>query len=131
MAADDPIRLVDRYLLLCEDRRLNEAGLLLAPDALIVFPGGRRFRSPVEIAASATGQYRWVRKRRDRYLVGAEGDRISVTSLGTLYGEGLDGVAFESVRYADVFLLQDGLIVEQHVYNDLALSRNAVPTPTP
>lgn len=123
MGTEDPADLIDRYLQLCEDRQLAEAGALLAPGVLIVFPGGRVFGSLTEMAAAATGRYRWVRKHRDRYLVGTEagGDRISVTSLGTLYGEGNDGSPFDQIRYADVFLLKDGLITEQHVYNDLAV----------
>ncbi|MEV0394408.1 MULTISPECIES: nuclear transport factor 2 family protein [Polymorphospora] len=129
MGTEDPAGLIDRYLQLCEDRELTEAGRLLAPGALIVFPGGRVFGSLTEMAAAATGRYRWVRKHRDRYLVGTEGDRICVTSLGTLYGEGNDGEPFDRIRYADVFLLQDGLITEQHVYNDLAVERPAIADP--
>ncbi|MDG4819979.1 DUF4440 domain-containing protein [Micromonospora sp. WMMD956] len=117
----DAARLVDHYLQLCEDRDLDRAGRLLAPGALIVFPGGRRFASLPELASAATGTYRWVRKHRDRYLVGvAPDDGVSVTSLGRLYGQWPDGEPFDGIRYADVFVLRDGLIVEQHVYNDLA-----------
>lgn len=119
----DPVGLVDNYLQLCEDRYLDEAGRFLASGVRIVFPGGRVFADLAEMAAAATGQYRWVRKLRDRYFVGDLGDQTSVTSLGTLYGEGNDGVAFDSIRYADVFLIRDGLVVEQNVYNDLAAVR--------
>nr|MDT0661249.1 hypothetical protein [Micromonospora sp. DSM 115978] len=122
MVTADPVGLVDRYLQLCEDRRLDEASTLLVPQPLIVFPGGRRYRSLAELVAGATGRYRWVRKHRDRYLVGVESDRVTVTSLGTLYGEALDGRPFDSIRYADVFVLSGGLIAEQHVFNDLAES---------
>lgn len=117
--AEDPATVVDRYLRLCEDRRLDEAVRLLAPRASIVFPGDRRYASPHEMAAAASGTYRWVRKHRDRYLVGTHGDEVAVTSLGRLYGQWPDGTGFDGIRYADVFLLRDGLIVEQHVFNDL------------
>ncbi|RAY16192.1 hypothetical protein DPM19_04630 [Actinomadura craniellae] len=115
-----PAALVDHYLQLCEDRRLAEAALLLAPDARLCFPGGRIHTSLPQMAAAAAGHYRWVRKRRDRYFEapGDGSDRV-VTSLGTLYGEDLAGEAFSGVRYADVFVLRDGLIAEQHVFNDL------------
>ncbi|WP_431906439.1 nuclear transport factor 2 family protein [Micromonospora carbonacea] len=117
----DAARLVDHYLQLCEDRDLDRAGRLLAPGALIVFPGGRRFASLAELASASGGTYRWVRKHRDRYLVGvAAADGVSVTSLGRLYGQWPDGEPFDGIRYADVFVLRDGLIAEQHVYNDLA-----------
>ncbi|MEV0330780.1 DUF4440 domain-containing protein [Micromonospora echinospora] len=116
----DAARLVDHYLQLCEDRDLDQAGRLLAPGAWIVFPGGRCFDTLHELASAATGTYRWVRKHRDRYLVGDAGDGVSVVSLGRLYGQWPDGTPFDGIRYADVFVLRDGLIVEQHVYNDLA-----------
>ena len=115
--------LVDRYLRLCEDRRLDEAATLLAPDARLVFPGPRVHSSLPEMAAASAGRYRWVRKERERYFEGtADGGLRSVTSLGTLYGEDPAGRPFSGVRYVDVFVLRDGLITEQHVYNDLALA---------
>jgi hypothetical protein len=119
--------LVERYLLLCEERRLTEAAALLAAGARLVFPGGRVYRSPVEMVAGAADRYRWVRKDRERYLesgplgeTGGAGGGQTVVSLGTLAGEDLSGRPFAGVRYADVFVLRDGLICEQHVFNDLA-----------
>lgn len=120
MTGDAAAAMVDEYLQLCEDRELDRAGLFLAPDARLVFPGGVMFRSLAEMAADSSGRYRWVRKKRQHYFVGAAGDAVTVTSLGTLYGEDLDGAPFTAVRYADVFVIRDGLIAEQHVYNDLA-----------
>ncbi|RBM22998.1 nuclear transport factor 2 family protein [Streptomyces sp. PT12] len=139
-APDDPRALVDRYLTLCEERRLDEARLLLAPDAVLVFPGGERHASPAAMAAAARASYRWVRKRRDRWFTGTadggegdggegdggEGDgtgAVTVVSLGTLHGEDQAGQPFDGIRYADVFVLRDGLIREQHVYNDLPRTR--------
>ncbi len=117
-----PAALVDHYLQLCEDRALDEAGRLLAPGARLVFPGGRVYTSLQEMAGSASGHYRWVRKRRERYFEAAgdgSGETVTVTSLGTLYGEDLEGEPFSGIRYADIFVLRDGLIVEQNVFNDL------------
>ena len=34
----------------------------------------------------------------------------------------LNGVAFEGIRYVDVFIIKDGLITEQHVWNDFGES---------
>ncbi|TMQ94807.1 nuclear transport factor 2 family protein [Actinomadura soli] len=115
--------LVDRYLQLCEDRKLDEAGALLAPGARLVFPGDRVYTTLTEMAAGSAARHRWVRKERERYFEGvADGGAATVTSLGTLYGEDPAGRPFSGVRYADVFVLRDGLIVEQHVYNDLAVA---------
>lgn len=122
---EQPTALVDRYLRLCEDRDLEAAAGLLAPGVVLVFPGGQRHTSLAAMAASARGDYRWVRKRRERYFAAPLPDgsgATAVTSLGTLYGEDLAGRGFEGIRYADVFVVQDGLIAEQHVYNDLALT---------
>lgn len=113
----DAVRIVDDFLQLCEDGQFAEASEYLAPDVQLVFPGGQSFRSLAEMAAARS--YRWVRKRRDRYFVAVSGDETTVTSLGHLYGEDAGGAPFDSVRYADVFVLRAGRIVEQHVYNDL------------
>ncbi|MFS8204241.1 nuclear transport factor 2 family protein [Streptomyces sp. CWNU-52B] len=116
-----PAETVDRYLQLCEDRALDEARTLLAPRPRIVFPGDLGYGSLPEMAADQRGRYRWVRKHRDRYFTGSTPDGlVTVTSLGRLYGEDLRGRPFDGVRYADVFVLRDGLIAEQHVYNDLS-----------
>jgi hypothetical protein len=45
-----------------------------------------------------------------------------VTSIGTLYGENLAGTPFEGIRYVDVFVIENGLITEQMVWNDLCES---------
>ncbi|MEO3854292.1 nuclear transport factor 2 family protein [Acrocarpospora sp. B8E8] len=131
MTSPSPAALVDRYLQLCEDRDLAAASAFLAPGARLNFPGGRSHPSLAAMAAAASGAYRWVRKRRDRYFEAAgDGADQVVISLGTLYGEDLAGEPFSGVRYADVFVLRDGLIVEQNVFNDLP-EAGIVPVPTP
>jgi hypothetical protein len=121
--AVDPAEIVDRYLQLCEDRDLEAAAEYLSPGVRLQFPGGTEYRSLAEMVADSGGRYRWVRKHRDRFAVGRLGDRTTVTSIGTLYGSRLDGRPFEGVRYVDVFVLDDdGLIVEQLVWNDLAVA---------
>lgn len=125
----DPIVLVDTYLQHCEDRELDEAAQYLAPTARLQFPGGATYSSLREMV-TAPKSYAWVRKHRDRYVVGVEGESTSVVSIGRLYGERLDGTAFDDVRYVDVFRLEAGLIVEQNVWNDLA-AVGITPTPQP
>lgn len=120
--------IADRYLQHCEDRELDRAAELLAPGARIVFPGGQSYASLTEMADAQRGRYQWVRKHRERYFEGLSPDGArTVTSLGTLYGEDLSGQAFEGVRYVDVFVIRDGLIAEQHVYNDLTEAGICVP----
>jgi len=116
---------IDTYLQLCEDRQLDEATNYLADSVKLIFPGNRTYASLQEMAQASKGRYAWVKKHRTDYAVGERvaGDGITeqvVTSIGTLYGEKLDGSSFEGVRYIDVFTLRDGRIVRQEVWNDLA-----------
>ena len=122
----DPVALVDQYLQLCEDRDIEAAARHLAPTVRIQFPAGEEYGSLAELVA-APKSYTWVRKLRDRYAVGADGDTTVVTSIGRLYGERLDGTPFEDIRYVDVFVVRDGLISEQLVWNDLSESGVTVP----
>lgn len=117
----DPIAVVDAYLQLCEDRELDAAAVHLSPAAVLQFPGGAEYGTLAEMIA-APKAYKWVRKHRDRYAVGRDGERTVVTSIGRLYGERLDGERFDDIRYIDVFVLRDGLIEEQLVWNDLCLA---------
>lgn len=118
---------IDTYLQLCEDRQLDEATDYLADGVQLIFPGNRTYSSLQEMAQASKGRYAWVKKQRTDYAVGERTapDGVTeqvVTSIGTLYGEKLDGSSFEGVRYIDVFTLRDGRIVRQEVWNDLAES---------
>jgi hypothetical protein len=123
LLARDPAAGIDGFLQLCEDRQLDVAQLCMRPDVTLFWPGGARYSSLQEMVAGAAGRYRWVKKHRDHYAVGTDTQgRTVVTSRGRLFGENLHGVPFEDIRYVDVFVLEDGLIVEQHVWNDFPLS---------
>ena len=120
-----PSQVIDQYLQLCEDRQLDEASAYLAEDVEIIFPGNRTYANLQEMAQASKGRYAWVRKHRTDYSVGertaADGSTEQVvTSIGTLYGEKLDGTPFEGIRYIDVFTIRDGRIIRQEVWNDLA-----------
>lgn len=115
----DPATIVDTYLQHCEDRELDAASRFLAPGVRMQFPTGVEYAALADMVATPK-PYAWVRKHRDRFLVGEpEGPDTHVVSLGRLYGERIDGTTFDDVRYVDVFVLRDGLIVEQLVWNDL------------
>jgi ketosteroid isomerase-like protein len=97
----------------------------LADGVEIIFPGNRAYASLQEMAQASKGRYAWVRKNRTDYSVGERTARTEsteqiVTSIGTFYGEKLDGSTFDGIRYIDVFTLRDGRIVRQEVWNDLA-----------
>jgi hypothetical protein len=114
----DAAAMIDKFLQLNEDRKIDEVQAMMSPDCVIEFPGGKRFKSIADMVENAMGRYNWVKKHRDRYFVGVNGNQTTVTSLGTLYGENLDGVAFDGIRYVDVFIIENGLIIEQRVWND-------------
>lgn len=119
---DAAVGLVDAYLECCESRDLDAAAQRLGPEPLLVFPGPVRYHSLEAMTARAAERYRWIRKHRDSYAVGEGPSGTVVVSRGRLYGENLYGVPFDDVRYVDVFVVRDGRIHEQHVFNDLAVS---------
>jgi hypothetical protein len=118
----DAAALIDKFLQFGEDRKIEEMQAMMAPQSRIEFPGGKLFSTQTEMVANAKGRYTWIKKHRDRYFVGVNGDQTTVTSIGTLYGENLAGVPFDGIRYVDVFVIENGLIKEQMVWNDLCES---------
>ncbi|HSF26749.1 MAG TPA: nuclear transport factor 2 family protein [Actinomycetes bacterium] len=109
------------YLRLCEQRELEAAQAFLSPDAVLVFPGARRYTTVAAMVAEAPSRYRAVAKEilsEDAWR--REHGDIGVVTTGVLAGVDVHGRAFAGVRFVDMFVLRDGLIVEQHVWNDLA-----------
>lgn len=112
--------IVRTYLRLVEARDLDAASEFLADDVSIVFPGGRTFGSLTDQVASSAGRFRSVKKTLDQLDVVSDGAETTVYVYGTLAGQALDGNSFDGVRFIDRFALNDGLIVSQMVWNDLA-----------
>ena len=113
-------KIVRTYLRLVEERDLDAASEFLADDVLIVFPGGRTFESLTDQVASSAGRFRSVKKMLDQLDVVSDGAETTVYVYGTLAGQALDGSSFDGVRFIDRFALNDGQIVSQMVWNDLA-----------
>lgn len=113
---------IDQFLQFNEDRNLERTQAMLAPGCKITFPGGVQYGSQAEMVEAARSRYKSVKKRRDRFFVGKDGDKVTVTSMGRLYGENLHGVPFDGIRYVDVFVIENDLITEQMVWNDFAES---------
>ena len=113
-------KIVRTYLRLVEARDLDAASEFLADDVLIVFPGGRTFESLTDQVASSAGRFRSVKKTLDQLDVVSDGAETTVYVYGTLAGQALDGSSFDGVRFIDRFALNDGQIVSQMVWNDLA-----------
>jgi OsmC subfamily peroxiredoxin len=117
------VEVVEDFLAAIGAGRWDSAERHLAPGALIVFPGGAVHESLAQVRDSGAARYRRIDKVREHYdsATGPDG-AVVVVSTGTLFGENLHGVPFANVRYVDRFVLRDGLVHEQHVWNDLALS---------
>ena len=61
-----------------------------------------------------------MKKTLDQLDVVSDGAEATVYVYGTLAGQALDGSSFAGVRFIDRFALNDGQIVSQMVWNDLA-----------
>lgn len=122
MSGEEAEALVKRFLRTMEARDLEAAEAMMAPGAQITFPGGKVFSSQREMVEASRGRYQWVKKTFDRIdsFTGDDGQVVYV--MGTLHGLNRHGLSFSDVRYIDRFLLKDGLIVQQDVWNDLAES---------
>lgn len=120
MKAEEAINLVKQFLQLMEARDLAAAEALMSPQASITFPGDKRFASQSEMVAASRDRYQWVKKTFDHAeaLIGEKCQIVYV--MGTLYGVNRHGVSFSGVRYIDRFVLREGLIIQQDVWNDLA-----------
>lgn len=116
----DAIEIVRQFLKRMEERDLDGARALTAAGFEMVFPGDRHFSDFQQLIDWASPRYRWVRKRFERFDAAPAEDGTAVTCFGTLYGEWPDGSPFQGIRYIDWFLLRDGKILRQHVWNDLA-----------
>jgi hypothetical protein len=115
---------VKRFLETLEARDLELASTMLAPGAKIIFPGPAHFESLSDVVAWAKDRYQWVQKSFERFdAVTLPEDEIVVYVMGSLKGLNLHGVEFSGVRYVDRFVLKDGVIVSQEVWNDLAESK--------
>jgi len=122
-STDAAIAIVEDFLAAVGRGDLESAGTHLAPDAVMIFPGDRRYTTLRDLADASATRYRHVDKHRTEYEAFAEssGDLV-VWSMGTLYGENNQGVKYDGVRYVDRFRLRAGRIVEQRVWNDLEIS---------
>ena len=115
--------LVRHFLEALGQRDLEMASSLLASEACLIFPGGKSYKNLNELVKSAKGRYQWVRKTINQLdTVSLPDGNTVVYVIGCLHGVNLHGVAFSDIRFIDRFVLRDGLIISQEVWNDLAES---------
>lgn len=119
--AGTDVERVLEYLKLTEAGRLDEACVYLSPQVRHTFPGGREFTDLREWFGWFRARMKRVRKRDHEIDVcrAANGDLV-IYVRGFLEGETALGRAFDGVRFIDRFVVSNGEIVEQQVWNDLA-----------
>ena len=117
------ISTVKRFLKTLEERDLERASRLLSSTFAMEFPGNNRFASLEDLVTWAATRYRFARKDYERFDALSDGNATIVYCFGMLSGEWLNGEAFQNIRFIDRFVLRDGKLVDQKVWNDLAEAR--------
>jgi hypothetical protein len=112
--------IVEAYLTASMKPDPDRAASYMKPGTVITFTGGRTFDHPRGPTGFNAQRYRWVKKKMDRFDVCPGAGETVVYSIGTLYGQWIDGTPFEGNRYVDRFVVQDGQIVKMDVWNDSA-----------
>ncbi len=108
------------FLAAMEQRDLEKAQSYLAENFAMSFPGDTRFTKLEELVAWSKNRYRFVRKTIDSVHERPDEGGTIVYCSGTLAGEWPDGSSFSSIRFIDRFVVRDGRLVGQEVWNDLA-----------
>ncbi|TAG25703.1 MAG: nuclear transport factor 2 family protein [Burkholderiales bacterium] len=118
--------IVNEFLRLSMIPDPESAARYTSADLKLTFTGKRAMRQPADATRFNASRYKLVRKNIERTDVvipspeeATRGETI-VYSIGTLYGEWLDGTPFEGNRYVDRFVVKDGLITKMDVWNDSA-----------
>lgn len=112
--------IVQKYLNDLVARDLEAANQWLAPGFTMIFPGGIEFTHTEQLVSWAKDRYRTIGKTYERFEECYGADETVVYCSGTLHGEWPDGEAFSGIRFIDRFVVRDGLLVSQIVWNDLA-----------
>src|SRR5699024_1971323 len=97
-------RVVKEFLDAFENRNIEDASVLLAEQAELIYPGNRRFGELKDLVSMSPTRYQWVKKRIEAIEVFADQPIVDVVYVrGTLYGVNFNGMAFENVRFIDRF----------------------------
>ena len=114
---------VRRFLGLMEQRQLDAAKAMLAPQFQMTFPGEAQFSTLEALVTWGGERYARVGKHYERFDELPDSSNPThqvVYCFGTLHGQWLDGKAFADIRFIDRFVVADGLLIDQRVWNDLA-----------
>lgn len=114
--ASDTVR---AYLAAMEARNLEFAQEFLASGFQMTFPGDAVFSTVEELVAWGKNRYRFVTKTYEQFDETESIDGRVVYCFGMLAGEFPDGTPFKNVRFIDRFVVADGNLLDQKVWNDL------------
>lgn len=118
--ADNTIKIIKEYLQAMEDRDLAGAANFLADEFQMHFPGDQTLHTLDELVAWSNPRYKWVKKAYEQFDICPAGKERVVYCYGTLHGQWPDGSIFGDIRFIDRFVVRDGLLTNQQVWNDLA-----------
>lgn len=116
----DPTETVRTFLMAMQDRDLDKAKSLLAPEFVMTFPGDVSLTRLEDLVVWAKGRYQYVKKVFESFDTAWKSDHAVVHCHGTLHGQWLDGSEFAGIRFIDRFEVKNGLLVRQQVWNDMA-----------
>lgn len=116
-------QVVQSFLQALQDHDLTTAEAYLHADFQMHFPGGVVMNTLEESRLWAKNRYQSIHKQYEPMEESWQGDTTVVFCHGTLHGTWPDGQRFEGIRFMDRLATQDGLIVRQDVWNDLAEHR--------
>lgn len=115
----DPENIARDFLVAMQDRDLETAKNLLAPEFKMTFPGNIELRELDDVVIWARARYQFVKKNYEMFDVSHKVDHAVVHCHGTLFGQWLDGSKFDGIRFIDRFEIRSGLLVRQQVWNDM------------
>ena len=118
-------RVVRDYLAAMEQRDLARAAALTGPGFSMLFPGGVRFDTLEALVQWSVTRYRRVGKTINTLDVCSAAQAQIVIVAGRLHGEWPDGRPFADIRFIDRFVVREGRIIDQQVWNDLAEAAQA------
>src|SRR5436305_4596062 len=119
-ALSSDAEIVEAYLTASMIPDPEAAAAYMKPGTVITFTGGREFDHQRGQTGFKAKRYRWDKKKMDRFDVCPGAVETVVYSIGTLYGEWMDGTPFEGNRYVDRFVVTGRQIVNMDVWNDSA-----------
>jgi phenylpyruvate tautomerase PptA (4-oxalocrotonate tautomerase family) len=114
-----PDSIVKDYLSAMESRDLDAAQSFLGPEFRMTFPGNQHFTQLQELVSWSKTRYVSVSKTFEHFDVSGSDAGAVVYCTGTLNGTWLDGSEFSGIRFVDRFIVTEGKIIKQEVWNDL------------